>query len=192
MGVFWSIYNGCDIGVLIVWVWGFYCIFDVIQFIVLEIDFYCVGVIGCFCLGKVVLVVGLFDKCIIVIMFMFFGVQGLGLYWYFMLFGQGENFENSKQGVGWWLNFKFGSFMNYYENLFFDVYIIVVVIVLWVLIIDQGMGDQFVNSKGMVIVIFLVVKVVYDWFGVGDKIGINVRSGGYCDMSGLYVFCMFD
>ncbi|KAK4646876.1 uncharacterized protein QC761_100780 [Podospora bellae-mahoneyi] len=184
-GAFWSIYNGRDIGVLTAWAWGFHRTLDAIQLIVPEIDPYRVGVTGCSRLGKAALVAGLFDKRITVTMPMSSGVQGLGPYRYFTLSGQGENLENSKQGAGWWSNSKLGSFMNHHENLPFDAHTIAAAIAPRALIIDQGTGDQFVNSKGTATVIFPAAKVVYDWLGAGDKIGINVRSGGHCDMSGF-------
>ncbi|KAK0732368.1 hypothetical protein B0T21DRAFT_412548 [Apiosordaria backusii] len=184
-GAFWSIYNGRDIGVLTAWAWGFHRTLDAIQLTVPEIDPYRVGVTGCSRLGKAALAAGLFDKRITVTMPMSSGVQGLGPYRYFTLSGQGENLENSKQGAGWWSNSKLGTFMNHHENLPFDAHTIAAAIAPRALIMDQGTGDQFVNSKGTATVIFPAAKVVYDWLGAGDKIGINVRSGGHCDMSGF-------
>ncbi|KAK3987666.1 hypothetical protein QBC44DRAFT_270584 [Cladorrhinum sp. PSN332] len=183
-GAFWSIYNGRDIGVLTAWAWGFHRTLDAINATVPEIDPTRVGVTGCSRLGKAALAAGLFDKRITLTMPMSSGVQGLGPYRYYTMSGQGENLENSKSGAGWWSNSGLGKFVNHAENLPFDAHTIAAAIAPRALIIDQGTGDQFVNSKATATVIFPAAKVVYDWLGAGDKIGINVRSGGHCDNSG--------
>jgi hypothetical protein len=207
-GAFWSIYNGRDIGkrssyptafvtkdktdsifqplgVLTAWAWGFHRTLDAINMTVKEIDPSRVGVTGCSRLGKAALAAGLFDTRITLTMPMSSGVQGLGPYRYYTLSGQGENLENSKSGAGWWSNSKLGTFVNHAENLPFDAHTIAAAIAPRALVIDQGTGDQFTNSKGTATVIFPAAKAVYDWLGVGDKIAISVRSGGHCDMSGL-------
>ncbi|GAB1309848.1 Carbohydrate esterase family 15 protein [Madurella fahalii] len=184
-GAFWSIYNGQDIGVLTAWAWGFHRTLDAINMTVPEIDPTRVGVTGCSRLGKAALAAGLFDKRITLTMPMSSGVQGLGPYRYYTMSGQGENLENSKSGAGWWSNSKLGTFVNHAENLPFDAHTIAAAIAPRALVIDQGTGDPFVNSKGTAVVIYPAAKVVYDWLGAGDKIAISVRGGGHCDMSGF-------
>ncbi|KAL2174194.1 4-O-methyl-glucuronoyl methylesterase [Thermothelomyces heterothallicus CBS 202.75] len=183
-GAFWSIYNGRDIGVLTAWAWGFHRTLDAINLTVPEIDAARVGVTGCSRLGKAALAAGLFDKRITLTMAMSSGVQGAGPYRYYDMSGQGENLENSKQGAGWWTNGKLGTFMNHAQNLPYDAHTIVAAIAPRAVIIDQGTGDPFVNSKGTAVVVYPAAKVVYDWLGVGENIGISVRGGGHCDLSG--------
>ncbi|KAK4160175.1 hypothetical protein QBC43DRAFT_220273 [Cladorrhinum sp. PSN259] len=183
-GAFWSVYSGRDIGVLTAWAWGFHRTLDAINMTVPEIDPTRVGVTGCSRLGKAALAAGLFDKRITLTMPMSSGVQGLGPYRYYTMSGQGENLENSKSGAGWWSNSKLGTFVNHAENLPFDAHTIAAAIAPRALVIDQGTGDQFVNSKATATVVFPAAKAVYDWLGVGDNIAINVRSGGHCDNSG--------
>ncbi|KAK4129826.1 carbohydrate esterase family 15 protein [Parathielavia appendiculata] len=184
-GAFWIIYKGRDIGVLTAWAWGFHRTLDAINMTVPEIDATRVGVTGCSRLGKAALAAGLFDKRITLTMPMSSGVQGLGPYRYYSMSGQGENLENSKQGAGWWTNSRLGTFVNHAENLPYDAHTIAAAIAPRALVMDQGTGDQFVNSKGTAVVIYPAAKVVYDWLGVGDKIAISVRGGGHCDMSGF-------
>lgn len=150
-----------------------------------EIDSNRVGVTDCSRLRKGTLAAGLFDKRITVTMPMSSVVQGMGPYCYHGLSGQDETLENSKLGAGWWSNSKLGTFVNHHENLPFDTHTIAAAIAPRALIIDQGTGDQFSDSKGTAIVAYPAAKVVYDLVGAGDKIGMSVRSGGYCDMSGL-------
>jgi hypothetical protein len=112
------------------------------------------------------------------------GVQGLGPYRYHALSGQDETLENSKSGAGWWSNSGLGTFVGQSEKLPFDAHTIAAVIAPRALIIDQGQGDPYTNSKGTAVVVYPAAKLVYDWLGVGDKIGMGIRSGGHCDMSG--------
>lgn len=172
---------------LTAWAWGFHRTLDALNMTVPEIDASRVGVTGCSRLGKGALAAGLFDSRITVTMPMSSGVQGLGPYRYIGLSGQGENLENSKSGAGWWTNSKLGTFVNHAPNLPYDAHTIAAAIAPRALIIDQGTGDAFTDSKATAIVVYPAAKAIYDWLGVGDKIGISVRGGGHCDMSGLYV-----
>ncbi|KAL1838926.1 hypothetical protein VTJ49DRAFT_2057 [Mycothermus thermophilus] len=184
-GAFWSIYNGRDIGVLTAWAWGFHRTLDALNMTVPEIDPTRVGVTGCSRLGKAALAAGLFDKRITLTMPMSSGVQGLGPYRYYTLSGQGENLENSKQGAGWWTTNRLSAWLNRAEYLPYDAHTIAAAIAPRALVIDQGTGDPFVNSKGTAVAVFPAAKAVYEWLGHGDKIAISVRSGGHCDFSGF-------
>lgn len=172
------------LGTLTAWAWGFHRTLDGLNMTVPEIDPKRVGVTGCSRLGKAALAAGLFDTRITVTMPMSSGVQGLGPYRYHGLSGQDETLENSKSGAGWWSNSKLGTFVNHHESLPFDAHTIAAAIAPRALIADQGTGDQFVDSKGTSIVMYPAAKAVYDWLGVGDKLGLSVRSGGHCDNSG--------
>lgn len=149
-----------------------------------EIDPTRVGVTGCSRLGKGALAAGLFDKRITLTMPMSSGVQGLGPYRYWNLSGQGENLENSKAGAPWWSDSELGTFVNQSERLPYDAHTIAAAIAPRALIIDQGVSDPYTNSKGTAAVVFPAAEIVYDWLGVGNKIGMAIRSGGHCDLSG--------
>ncbi len=184
-GAFWDVYKGRDIGVLTAWAWGFHRTLDGLNQTVPEIDPTRVGVTGCSRLGKGALAAGLFDTRITLTMPMSSGVQGMGPYRYHAMSGQDETLENSKQGAGWWSDSKLGTFVSHSENLPYDAHTIGAALAPRALIIDQGTGDQFTNSKATAVVIYPAAKAVYDWLGVGDRIGMSVRGGGHCDMSGL-------
>lgn len=183
-GAFWDIYKGRDIGVLTAWAWGFHRTLDAINMTVPEINPNLVGVTGCSRLGKGALAAGLFDERITLTMPMSSGVQGAGPYRYYSMSGQGENLENSKSGAGWWSNNKLGTFVNHAENLPYDAHTLVAAVAPRAIVLDQGTGDQFVNSKATSVIVYPAAKVVYDFLGVGHKIGLSVRSGGHCDNSG--------
>ncbi|OCL06109.1 carbohydrate esterase family 15 protein [Glonium stellatum] len=183
-GAFWSLYNGRDIGVLTAWAWGFHRTLDALILKAPEIDGTKVGVTGCSRLGKGALAAGIFDSRITLTMPMSSGVQGLGPYRYHSLSGQDETLENSKQGAGWWSDNALGTFVGQSERLPFDAHTIAAALAPRALIIDQGVSDPYTNSKGTAIVVFPAAKVVYDWLGVGSQIGMAIRSGGHCDMSG--------
>ncbi|KAI1413126.1 carbohydrate esterase family 15 protein [Hypoxylon sp. FL1857] len=184
-GAFWDIYNGQDIGVLTAWAWGFHRVLDALNATVPEIDPTRVGVTGCSRLGKAALAAGLLDTRITLTMPMSSGVQGLGPYRYHGLSGQDETLENSKSGAGWWTDKTLGTFVNHAENLPYDAHTIAAAIAPRALVIDQGTGDQFTNSKGTSVIVYPAAKLVYDWLGVPDQIAMSVRGGGHCDMSGF-------
>jgi hypothetical protein len=171
-------------GVLTAWAWGFHRVLDALILTAPEIDPTKVGVTGCSRLGKAALAAGLFDTRITVTMAMSSGVQGLGPYRYTTLSGQGENLENSKSGAGWWSNSVLGTFVNQAERLPFDAHTIAAALAPRALVIDQGTGDQFTNSKGTAIVIYPAAEIVFNWLGVPDQIAMAIRSGAHCDNSG--------
>ncbi|KAK3955697.1 hypothetical protein QBC32DRAFT_367556 [Pseudoneurospora amorphoporcata] len=144
--------------------WGFYRTLDALNMTVPEMDASRVGVTGCSRLGKGTLAAGLFDKRITVTMPMSSGV---------------------KSGAGWWTSSKLGTFVNHALNLPYDAHTIAAAITPKALIIDQGTGDASTDSKATAMVVYPAAKAIYDWLGVGDKIGINVRGRGHCDMSGF-------
>ncbi|KAF2183988.1 carbohydrate esterase family 15 protein [Zopfia rhizophila CBS 207.26] len=182
-GSFWTLYNGKDIGVLTAWAWGFHRVLDGIEQKVPEIDAKKSGVTGCSRLGKAALAAGLFDKRITVSMPQCAGVQGTGPYRY-SLSGQGETLENSKSGAGWWTSSGISQFVGKSTQLPYDAHTIVAAIAPRAVVIDQAQGDQFTDSKGTAIVTYPAAKVVYNWLGVGDQLGMSIHSGGHCDMSG--------
>lgn len=173
-----------DVGVLTAWAWGFHRVLDAITLSAKEIDPTKVGVTGCSRLGKAALAAGLFDSRITLTMPMSSGVQGLGPYRYHALSGQDETLENSKAGAGWWSNSVLGTFVGQSERLPWDAHTIAAALAPRALIIDQGQSDPYTNSKGTAVVVFPAAKLVYDWLGVGSQIGMGIRTGGHCDMSG--------
>ncbi|KAI1191839.1 hypothetical protein F5B17DRAFT_450039 [Nemania serpens] len=184
-GAFWDIYKGRDIGALTAWAWGFHRTLDALNATVPEIDAKRVGVTGCSRLGKGALAAGLLDKRITLTMPMSSGVQGLGPYRYHAMSGQDETLENSKAGAPWWSDNALGTFVNHAENLPYDAHTIAAALAPRALVIDQGTGDPYTNSKATAVIVFPAAKLVYDFLGAGDKIAMSVRSGGHCDMSGF-------
>lgn len=166
------------------WAWGFHRVLDALEMRAPEINSKLVGVTGCSRLGKAALAAGLFDTRITVTMPMSSGVQGLGPYRYHALSGQDETLENSKAGAPWWSDSTLGTFVNQSERLPFDAHTIAAALAPRYLIIDQGTGDPFTNSKGTAVVVFPAAKLVYKWLGVESRIGMAIRSGGHCDLAG--------
>ncbi|KAI9149634.1 4-O-methyl-glucuronoyl methylesterase [Paramyrothecium foliicola] len=183
-GAFWSLYNGRDIGVLTAWAWGFHRVIDALDLVVPEINTSKVGATGCSRLGKGALAAGLFSERITLSMPMSSGVQGAGPYRYYTLSGQGENLDNSKQGAPWWSSQRLAEFIGHHTNLPYDAHTIVAAIAPRAVIMDQGTGDAFVNSKGTSVVVFPAAREVYKWLGADNQIALAVRNGGHCDMSG--------
>lgn len=112
------------------------------------------------------------------------GVQGMGPYRYHALSGQDETLENSKSGAGWWSNSELGTFVGISTKTPWDANTIGAALAPRALIIDQGTGDAYTNSKGTAAVVYPAVKLIYNWLGAGDQVGMAVRSGAHCDNSG--------
>lgn len=74
--------------------------------------------------------------------------------------------------------------MNKATQLPFDANTIAAAIAPRALIIDQGQGDAYTDSKGTAVTVFPAAALVYKWLGVEDKIGMAIRSGGHCDNAG--------
>ncbi|KAF2466208.1 4-O-methyl-glucuronoyl methylesterase [Lindgomyces ingoldianus] len=182
-GSFWTLYSGKDIGVLTAWAWGFHRVLDGIESKVPEIDATKVGVTGCSRLGKAALAAGLFDKRITITMPACSGVQGAGPYRY-SLSGQGETLENSKSGAGWWTSSGISQFVGKSTQLPYDSHTIVAAIAPRAVVLEQGQTDQFTDSKGTATVTFPAAKVVYNFVGAGDQLGMAIAPGGHCDMGG--------
>lgn len=172
------------LGVLTAWAWGFHRVLDALILTAPEIDSTKVGVTGCSRLGKAALAAGLFDTRITLTMPMSSGVQGMGPYRYYTLSGQGENLENSKSGAGWWTSSGINQFVNHDTQLPFDAHFVAAAIAPRAVIIDQGVADAYTNSKGTAIVIYPAAKLVYNYLGVPDMIGMAIRSGAHCDNAG--------
>ncbi|KAJ2924010.1 hypothetical protein H1R20_g13080, partial [Candolleomyces eurysporus] len=183
-GAFWSLYNGQDIGALTAWAWGVHRTLDAIEKNVPEIDPKRTATCGCSRLGKAALAAGLFDDRILVTVPMSSGIQGLGPYRYWQLSGQGENLENSKQGAPWWTCSVISGFLNNHERLPYDSHFIAAAIAPRYLVIDEGQSDPYVNARGTATIVYPAVREVYKWLGVADRVGMAIRSGGHCDMSG--------
>jgi hypothetical protein len=172
------------LGVLTAWGWGFHRVIDALDLVVPEVDTSKVGATGCSRLGKGALAAGLFSERITLTMPMSSGVQGAGPYRYYSLSGQGENLDNSKQGAPWWSSSRLAEFIGHHTNLPYDAHTIVSVIAPRAVIMDQGTGDAFVNSKGTSVVVFPAARELYKWLGADDQIALAIRSGGHCDMAG--------
>lgn len=112
------------------------------------------------------------------------GIQGAGPYRYWQMSGQGENLENSKQGAGWWTCSVISGFLNNHERLPYDSHMIVSAIAPRYVVMDEGQSDPYVNARGTATVVYPAARAVFNWLGVGDRIGMAIRSGGHCDLSG--------
>lgn len=171
-------------GVLTAWAWGFHRVLDALVLTTPEIDPSRAAVTGCSRLGKAALAAGLLDPRIALTMPMSSGVQGAGPYRYHALSGQDETLDNSHAGAPWWSDGELGTFVNHSERLPYDAHTVAAALAPRALVLDQGTGDAFTNSEGTAVVVYPAARVVYEWLGAGERIGMSVRSGAHCDLSG--------
>lgn len=78
--------------------------------------------------------------------------------------------------------------VNHAEHLPYGAHTIAAAIAPRALVLDEGTGDQFTNSKATVAPRHRrhrlpggQGKAVYDWLGVSDKIAMSVCSRGHCE-----------
>jgi hypothetical protein len=85
-----------------------------------------------------------------------------------------RNQENSKSGAGSWSNSRLGTFVDKADQLPFDAHTIAATIDPRALVIDQGHGYAYTNSKRTAIVVYPAAQLVYKWLGVPDQIAMAI------------------
>ncbi|KAI0313974.1 hypothetical protein OF83DRAFT_1175187 [Amylostereum chailletii] len=190
-GAFWTLYGAEDIGTLTAWAWGYHRILDAIEQVVPEIDATRVGAIGCSRWGKGALAAGIFDERIGLTLALSSGAEGVGPWrFYYESQGAAEKIQNIFGAFPYWSNSVLGQFVNLTGNssrLPFDADEMVSLIAPRAVIWDEGDADWWTNPEGSLGVTFEAAKVVYNWLGAGDNIGISVRQApdnGHCGESG--------
>ncbi|PFH48969.1 carbohydrate esterase family 15 protein [Amanita thiersii Skay4041] len=171
-GAFWNLYNGRDIGVLTAWAWGYHRIIDALTQVAPEIDLQRIGVTGCSRWGKAALAAGIFDERVTLSIPMSSGIEGVGPWrFFFEQDGANEKIENIYGVFPYWSSSKLGQFTSDAHRLPFDAHFLAILV-------------APTNPQGEASVTYSAAHAVYQWLGVGDKVGVSVRPGGHCDNSG--------
>ncbi|KAL5478692.1 hypothetical protein ACEPAI_1969 [Sanghuangporus weigelae] len=187
-GTFWTLYSGRDIGVLTAWGWGYHRVLDAIIQVAPELDATRVGSIGCSRYGKAALAAGIFDERITLSMPMSSGTEGIAP-WRFhfeelTLVGENEKITNITGVYPYWTNTNLLKFVNDARQIPFDSHINAALVAPRAIIWDEGETDYWTNPEGEAEVTFPATKAVFDFLGVGDKVGVAIRDSWHCDISG--------
>ncbi|KAL5524931.1 hypothetical protein ACEPAF_8800 [Sanghuangporus sanghuang] len=170
-GTFWTLYSDRDIGVLTAWGWGYHRVLDAIIQVAPELDATRVGSIGCSRYGKAALAAGIFDERITLSMPMSSGTEGIAP-WRF-------HFEERE-----YYFLLLYVFVNDARQIPFDSHINAALVAPRAIIWDEGETDYWTNPEGEAEVTFPATKAVFDFLGVGDKVGVAIRDSWHCDISG--------
>ncbi|KAI0334197.1 hypothetical protein GY45DRAFT_1380405 [Cubamyces sp. BRFM 1775] len=179
IGAFWDLYGDRDIGVMTAWAWTEHRILDAIEQVVPEIDTSRVGVVGCSRYGKAALAAAIFDQRIKLALPLSSGAEGIGPWrYYYESQGAAEKIENITTKYGYWSDTELWKFDNVTGNstrVPFDAHELVALVAPRAILWDEGQEDWWTNPEGSISVVFGAAKVIFDWLGVGENIGIHVR-----------------
>ncbi|KAH9887032.1 hypothetical protein C8Q73DRAFT_795055 [Cubamyces lactineus] len=179
IGAFWDLYGDRDIGVMTAWAWAEHRILDAIEQVVPEIDTSRVGVVGCSRYGKAALAAAIFDQRIKLALPLSSGAEGIGPWrYYYESQGVAEKIENITTKYGYWSDTELWKFDNVTGNstrVPFDAHELVALVAPRAILWDEGQEDWWTNPEGSISVVFGAAKIIFDWLGVGENVGIHVR-----------------
>ncbi|TFK94878.1 carbohydrate esterase family 15 protein [Polyporus arcularius HHB13444] len=179
IGAFWDLYGDRDIGVMTAWAWAEHRILDAIEQVVPEIDTSRVGVAGCSRYGKTALAAAIFDQRIKLALPLSSGAEGIGPWrYYYESQGAAEKIENITTNYGYWSDkalWKFDNVTGNSTRVPFDAHELVGLVAPRAILWDEGQEDWWTNPEGSLGVVFPAAKIIFDWLGVGENIGIHVR-----------------
>ncbi|PIL37600.1 hypothetical protein GSI_01294 [Ganoderma sinense ZZ0214-1] len=179
IGAFWELYAGRDIGVMTAWAWAESKILDALEQVVPEVDTSRVGVVGCSRYGKAALAAAIFDERFKLALVMSSGAEGIGPWrYYYESQGAAEKIENITTKYGYWSTTELWKFDNVTGNstrVPFDAHELVSLVAPRAILWDEGQEDWWTNPEGSVSVVYGASKVIFDWLGVGENVGVHVR-----------------
>ncbi|EJF62194.1 hypothetical protein DICSQDRAFT_58498 [Dichomitus squalens LYAD-421 SS1] len=179
IGAFWDLYADRDIGVMTAWAWAESKILDALGEVVPEVDTSRVGVVGCSRYGKTALAAAIFDERVKLALVMSSGAEGIGPWrYYYESKGAAEKVENITTKYGYWSTTELWKFDNVTGNstrIPFDAHELVSLVAPRAILWDEGEEDWWTNPEGSVSVVYGASKIVFDWLGIGDKVGVHVR-----------------
>jgi hypothetical protein len=182
-GAFWTLYNGTgvDTGVLMAWAWGVHRTLDALRSVP-QIDTTKVGVSGYSRYGKAALVAGAFDERLVMTVPGSSGTAGMGDYRFFFTNGSNDETLNdiAVNEFPYWFTPLFGQFGNQVTRLPFDQHALAALVAPRLLLATNGTDgtDVRTNPQGAGLV-YRGAKMVYQFLGVPDRIGIAYRPGGH-------------
>jgi len=184
-GAFWTLYAGQDVGVLLAWAWGVHRIIDALELFPTTFDVNNIGVTGCSRWGKGALAAGIFDERVKVTVAMSSGQEGIApLRFQFGAPGTMELLSNSVGGFPWWTRSTVAQFANAPGRLPWDAHLLAALVAPRPIVWDEGHDDTWTNPEGTVAVTFPAARLIFNWLGVGENVGVNVRAGGHCAAEG--------
>lgn len=173
-GVFTE-YPDCDGACLAAWAWGYHRVIDYLE-TQNNVDKKHFAVTGHSRGGKAALLAGAMDERIALTNPNNSGCGGAGCYRFQAQ--KSEDIAAITKNFPFWFVVGFRDFIGKEDRLPIDQHSVKALVAPRALLSTEALGDLWANPEGTQAT-YLAAKVVYDWLGAGDKIGIYDREGGH-------------
>ncbi len=172
----YALYPQCDGGAIAAWAWGYRRVVDALL-ARHEVDAKRVCITGHSRGGKATLLAGALDERIALVAPNGSGCFGAGCLRFYEK-DKAEDLEHIVARFPYWFTPGVSAFVGHVERLPFDAHTLKALVAPRALLATEGLGDLWANPSGTQLT-WQAGKVVYDWFGAGDRIGIAYRPGGH-------------
>nr|MDT0659769.1 cellulose binding domain-containing protein [Micromonospora sp. DSM 115978] len=178
-GAFWTLYPNSDAGVLMAWAWGVHRTLDALRAIP-QIDTSKVGVSGYSRYGKAATVAGAFDDRIALTVPGSAGTAGMGNYRFFSSTGSNNETLDDILGAAYWFTPRFATFRGQATRLPIDQHELGALIAPRLLLITNGTEGSDIRTNPIgTSYSYRAARMVYEYLGVPDRIGVAYRPGGH-------------
>lgn len=171
----YAAYPEGDFGALAAWAWGFHRVVDVLLTLP-EVDARRIAVTGHSRGGKAALLAGALDERIALTAPNNSGCMGAGCTR--VLHGNSESLQAITRTFPFWFTPRLAGFVGKEDRLPFDQHSLKALVAPRALLSTEGMDDHWANPPGTQLT-YQAAKMVYDFLGAGDRIGIVFREGGH-------------
>jgi len=184
-GSFWTLYPRSNTGVLLAWAWGYHRVLDVLSagVVIPQIDGKRVAVAGHSKYGKSALIAAAYDGRVALSVPMSSGTAGVGPFRFiYEDRGPVEKLSNAYNNYPYWYSSNLGQFTSSPGHLPFDQHSLIALVAPRPIIITEGTEDYWTNPEGTSVA-FSAARIVYQWLGAANNIGINFRTGTHAPTS---------
>lgn len=164
-----------EAGAVIAWAWGFHRVIDHLLTLPV-VDGKHLAVTGHSRGGKAALLAGALDERIALTAPNNSGCGGAGCLR--ALHGKCETLPLVLRRFPWWFSPRLAAFADQVPRLPFDMHTLKALVAPRALLSTEGLGDLWANPHGTQVT-HQAARMVYDFLGVGDRIGIAFREGGH-------------
>jgi hypothetical protein len=178
-GAFWTLYPSSDAGVLMAWAWGVHRTLDALRSVA-QIDTTKVGVSGYSRYGKASVVAGAFDDRIALTVPGSGGTAGMGNYRFFSSTGSNNETLDDILGAAYWFTPRFATFRGQANRLPIDQHELGALVAPRLLLTTNGTEGSDIRTNPIgTSYSYRGARMVYEYLGVPDRIGIAFRPGGH-------------
>lgn len=170
-----AVYPDLDFGALAGWAWGFHRLADYLRTLP-EVDRDRIAVTGHSRGGKAALLAGALDERIALTVPNGSGCMGAGCTRF--LHDRCETLADIVRAFPFWFSSRLPQYVGHEDELPFDQHSLKALVAPRPLLSTEAMGDTWANPPGTQQT-FQAARVVYQFLGTPDRIGISYRDGGH-------------